>query len=291
MNVNSSGPTLAQVKYWTLVGICVLFLAALAGVAWAESRNNVGLAQGLAVVAICLVVMGVLAAATPSSYKAVGNNESAKTADERLAVVQRKFDDWLLRLVIVTALGLCVIVLYSIQWLNDRCLAIAGVALLAAGASWLVGLIVGFLFGIPHLSSANPDAGKSPSAATPEQLAAGANYSPSTSLEQVADWLTKIIVGVGLTQLNKIPHNLYLLAAYIGTGMGDGTVKGDAPSHNVFALSICMYFLSCGFLFGFLWARLYMEEAFHFASLFKALFQRLLPRAPGGPGGEGVPDA
>lgn len=45
-------------------------------------------------------------------------------------------------------------------------------------------------------------------------------YAPSTSLEQVADWLTKIIVGVGLTQLNKIPRKLDSLASYIAMGMG-----------------------------------------------------------------------
>jgi len=40
---------------------------------------------------------------------------------------------------------------------------------------------------------------------------------------------------------------------------------GDA-SHKAFALAICVYFPACGFLFGFLWARLYMLGEFMRAS-------------------------
>src|SRR5258708_39901361 len=136
---------------------------------------------------------------------------------------------------------MCVIVLYTVQWLDDKAITIVGVALLSAGGAWLIAVVVGFLFGIPRLAS--------------DQLEAS-QYHPSTSLEQVADWLTKIIIGVSLTQLNKIPGKLDSLASYIATGMG------ESASHKVLALAICIYFPSCGFLFGFLWARLYMLEAF-----------------------------
>jgi len=37
-------------------------------------------------------------------------------------------------------------------------------------------------------------------------------YSGNTNLEQISDWLTKILVGVGLTQLREIPGQVQRLA-------------------------------------------------------------------------------
>src|SRR5207247_8409037 len=99
---------------------------------------------------------------------------------------------------------------------EGRVLSIASIGLIAAGAAWLTGALLGFLFGIPH---------------TREDLQQSDRYKPSTSLEQISDWLTKIIVGVSLTQLSNIPIKLGELARYIASGMSP-----DRP--NAFALGI-----------------------------------------------------
>lgn len=65
-----------------------------------------------------------------------------------------------------------------------------GVGLYLCGASTLVGGMIGFLFGVPR---------KNLAAEANNNRLAGRSYTPNTNLEHISDWLTKIIVGVGLT--------------------------------------------------------------------------------------------
>jgi hypothetical protein len=81
-------------------------------------------------------------------------------------------------------------------------------------------------------------------------------YSANTNLEQISDWLTKIIVGVGLVQLTVIPGKLRSLADYLATAFGTPAV----PSALV--MTIIFYFGIFGFLLGYLWARIYLKGEF-----------------------------
>jgi len=81
-------------------------------------------------------------------------------------------------------------------------------------------------------------------------------FVPNTNLEQISDWLTKIIVGVGLVQLSTLPGKLRALAGYFATAFGAEPV---APS---VVLAIQGYFGIFGFLLGYLWARLYLMKEF-----------------------------
>src|ERR1700743_738960 len=60
---------------------------------------------------------------------------------------------------------------------------------LVAGASWGVGSVLGFLFGVPRLRTST---GAQPPVGDRSQ------FTPNTNLEQISDWLTKIIVGATL---------------------------------------------------------------------------------------------
>jgi hypothetical protein len=75
-------------------------------------------------------------------------------------------------------------------------------------------------------------------------------YRANTNLEQISDWLTKILVGVGLTQLAKIPDLL--------EGAADFITKGVTGFDGIqtFAIAVLLFYALCGFLFGFLWTRL-----------------------------------
>jgi hypothetical protein len=64
----------------------------------------------------------------------------------------------------------------------------------------------------------------------------------NTNLEQISDWLAKILVGVGLVQLGAILDAMGNLADFLGPALGDETT-GQA-----FALSLVVYFVVCGFL-------------------------------------------
>ena len=108
-------------------------------------------------------------------------------------------------------------------------------SVLCSGAFMAIGWGIGFLFGVPRASATDK--------------------TTNTNLEQISDWLTKVLVGVGLTQLQKIPAQLGLLANYIAKDYG-------ASGSSVFALSMGLYFSALGFLTGYLLTRLALQEDF-----------------------------
>jgi hypothetical protein len=172
------------------------------------------------------------------------------------------------------------------------------VSILLAGVALAIGVLVGFLFGVPKAASQPgliPQPPAQPRAQPPAQppapphaeppppppnafsgqslnlpqdqpdRPAGSDrekekktpaFVPNTNLEQISDWLTKIIVGVGLVQLSTLPGKLRALAGYFATAFGAEPV---APS---VVLAIQGYFGIFGFLLGYLWARLYLMKEF-----------------------------
>ncbi len=126
--------------------------------------------------------------------------------------------------------------------------SIAGVSLLIAGAAATSGGLLGFIFGIPRSGSAAPGTGKDGKE--------GGNYRPNTNLEQISDWLTKILVGAGLTQLTTLPGRLQTLFEYAAQQMNG---CGDCTS-SVYTGSVITFFFIGGFLYGFLWARLHLAK-------------------------------
>jgi hypothetical protein len=86
---------------------------------------------------------------------------------------------------------------------------IFGILLGVVVAGGAVGSFLGFLFGIPRLfqqAFATALDGPSPSGerASPIPSAGRRFLSSNTNLEQISDWLTKIIVGIGLVESSKI---------------------------------------------------------------------------------------
>jgi hypothetical protein len=134
------------------------------------------------------------------------------------------------------------------------------VCVLIAAAALAAGLFLGFLFGIPKAageplpqSGTQTQAGQvanTPNATVTAQ--AKASLKANTNLVEISDWLTKMIVGVGLYQLSKLPGKLKLLADYFAT------VGPPSP----LVLAILGYFGIFGFLLGYLWARIYLTKEF-----------------------------
>jgi hypothetical protein len=77
-------------------------------------------------------------------------------------------------------------------------LTVLGAGLFLAGASTVTGSLVGFLFCVPRYRQLEPDAH------APRERSSDFSTAPNTNLEQISDWLSKIIVGVGLTQIPEI---------------------------------------------------------------------------------------
>ncbi|HEX8291927.1 MAG TPA: tetratricopeptide repeat protein [Pyrinomonadaceae bacterium] len=176
-----------------------------------------------------------------------------------------RFSKWVLKWgdVLVTVSFLCVIIIYGL----DRVVKHQekpNTALLWALACIAVGSLVGFLFGIPRvLQGDNPPPAPPPAppaagaeASAPHQTAAPKTYSQrvNTNLEQISDWLTKIIVGLGLVELRNIPGKVRYYASIIS--------QGFTPPSPEFAAALLVYFSTAGFLGGYLLTRLWLAGAF-----------------------------
>jgi hypothetical protein len=182
------------------------------------------------------------------------------------------------RLVYVALIGCLFVLIYGLCYRHNGVadfFSVVSVGLMTAGAALLSGGLLGFLFGVPHTQGEKGQAGQETAGKSGEsQGDAGARspstaYRPNTSLEEISDWLTKILVGVGLVQIKAIPGKLVELARYIANGLGGG-VQAEA-----FALTVLIYFSVCGFVFGFLWARLYLVRWFREADAVQNLEEKI----------------
>lgn len=133
-----------------------------------------------------------------------------------------------------------------------------GISSLAAGAA------IGFLFGIPRVSRNAPGAksdaaagaGASASASSPAAPEAGIR--PNTNLEEVSDWLTKIIVGLGLVHLQDIERIVQRTAANAAAAMAQ--TPGAAETSIATALIVGLAIE--GFFGGYIYTRLFLQGAF-----------------------------
>lgn len=127
-------------------------------------------------------------------------------------------------------------------------------------ACYASGSLAGFLFGIPRVLQGQPTNNKS--SLVPETRA---NFSAAyqllinTNLDDISDWLTKIVVGIGLVELRKLPELLYNLASVIAGENG----KTDIP----FILAVILYFCVIGFMSGYLTTRMFFQRAFRASDL------------------------
>ncbi|QGZ38192.1 hypothetical protein IP92_01512 [Pseudoduganella flava] len=152
-------------------------------------------------------------------------------------------------------------VLFS--WTTGTPAAFAGAAaasLLLLGAAALSGGVIGFLFGIPRsLQDSGATAPPAPDGTAAPPGGRGGGYIPNTNLEQISDWLTKILVGVGLTQLNEIPRKLDALTLAIAPAFG------AVPFLKPYLGALLVTGVLLGFLFGYLWTRLFLIGALRYA--------------------------
>ena len=129
----------------------------------------------------------------------------------------------------------------------------AAAPLLWAFACASVGAAFGFLFGIPKILQS----GTTTSDAKGDQKS-DYRQQVNTNLTEISDWLTKIIVGLGLINLSSIPVRLNNAAMALS-----GSVNPvDPNSHKAFALALIVCYLIVGFLFGYLSTRLVLQAAF-----------------------------
>ncbi|MFI5099242.1 MAG: hypothetical protein ACHQE5_01810 [Actinomycetes bacterium] len=114
-----------------------------------------------------------------------------------------------------------------------------GAGLMASGAALASGALVGLLFGVPR------------SAGVDHKSASPSGYLANTNLEVIADWLTKIIVGVGLVQFKAIAAAVVAVSAALAASFRDNPNSGT----TVFGASLLLAAFLVGFLYIYLLAR------------------------------------
>lgn len=122
--------------------------------------------------------------------------------------------------------------------------SVLAVGLAAAGGAFAMGALLGFLFGLPK---------------TVGGAASGSGLTTNTNLDQITDWLTKILVGLGLVQLGKVTHGVTKIANALAPGLGNGS---GAKS---FGVGLLVYAVVDGFLLCYLWTRIDLVELFRSA--------------------------
>jgi hypothetical protein len=123
------------------------------------------------------------------------------------------------------------------------------------------GFLIGFLFGIPRVVQ---EAGVTPSEPRGDSGSqTGQRYQQrvNTNLEQISDWLTKIIVGLGLVELHGVPGQLYQASSWMAQSFC-GTDSTPAVRISSFACAFIIFFVIDGFIGGYLLTRLFLAGAF-----------------------------
>jgi hypothetical protein len=106
-----------------------------------------------------------------------------------------------------------------------------------------IGALIGFLFAVPRV---NP------------QVKTNSTLVTNTNIEQVSDWLTKILVGVGLINFKEIGAFLDRLSGELALSLG----TEGAPVGKPLALSLIVYFFVVGLIQGYLLTRLFLSRQF-----------------------------
>ena len=141
--------------------------------------------------------------------------------------------------------GLIVVLLYC-NTLSTSIMQTFGPSAMVAGATLIAGAFLGFLFAIPRAQQQGERIDGRPVA---EQANRQGPLRINTNLEQVSDWLTKIIVGVTLIELGRIVRSLGPPIAALAA------VYGNATGATVMAAAIFLYFPIVGFLSGYVATR------------------------------------
>ena len=152
---------------------------------------------------------------------------------------------------VVTGLiaGIASVLLYSYK--NDYSVSLS---LLWSIAYFVLGGLAGFVFGVPKVISDNPSA--NPSQVT--AIGLKKIIQENTNLTQISDWLTKVIIGVGLVELKQIPP--FILN--VGRHMANGILKSPAnlSGASMFCTAIIIFFCVWGFVCGYLIMRIVITD-------------------------------
>ncbi len=117
------------------------------------------------------------------------------------------------------------------------------IGLIIGIAAFISSFFTGTLFGMPKRNNIKES-----------------DYSLNNSLVEISDWLTKIIVGLGLVNLKEIPDFLISLGEYVRASS-----KYDNQLVNIYSIGIVVYFSFLGLYIGYNYMRLVLSNKYKYA--------------------------
>lgn len=141
---------------------------------------------------------------------------------------------------------------------------VLAIGLLTAVAAFVVGALLGFLFGIPRSIAAKQGATQDVAATAPTDGTTTTapvtppptkrNFGANSNLEEISDWLTKILIGVGLVQIHQVSGAIEDLA--------DGLAPGLGSQGFTVAVVLLVSFSVIGFICSYMFTRLRLQGLF-----------------------------
>jgi hypothetical protein len=229
------------------------------------------------------VIPGVVRA----GFRAAGAREQSGKAAEDSRDIRR------VNLALLSALGISGVVAL-LAGLGTHAI---GPILLWSIASVASGAATGFLFGIPRVARQEPppkstQADRKPAGQLPDARKEEGNPSavkgapepalrPNTNLEEVSDWLTKIIVGLGLVHLK----DLQAIVASTAANAAAAIAAQPTATHVSIATALIVGFAIEGFFGGYIYTRLFLQGAFarsdnQLLQIARSDIESVLARAP-----------
>ncbi len=193
-------------------------------------------------------------------YQRFGQSKRVESTQQRNVRWTRNF------VLFFVVIGLVALALYSSQYIfrepYKMVFGVFGGGALLGLAALLCGAVLGFVFGIPRASRQGSEMNvRNGNGAGGEGPPSTGKARPNTNLEEISDWLTKIIVGLGLTKLGRIPEYIQRFTYFIAHSPGCPQ-PGCEPLPETVAFSVVASFGASGFLLGYLLTRLFLQQAF-----------------------------
>jgi hypothetical protein len=140
-------------------------------------------------------------------------------------------------------LGFILLLVFSMSADRDKGQVFAA-AVLTSAAALVVGALLGFLFALPRYREEE----------SPGQPIRSSRLTVNANLEQISDWLTKILVGIGLIELGRIGPGLGNLVTDLGLAFG------GSPTARTTAGATLAFYSVMGFLMGYLLTRTLLTQ-------------------------------
>lgn len=155
-----------------------------------------------------------------------------------------KIQRGVLAIAVVMLLGMITVSIVLSATTDSGGAGVTAFVLFVAAAA--VGTVLGFLFGLPRARVADSTATEGSNAST--------FYLTNSNLIKVSDWLTTIVIGLGLVNLGKVVPGLRSLGHALHEPLG------GAPYSGAVGVSVLVVGVLAGFILDYLWTSIRVRE-------------------------------